>query len=282
MSADLLRADQQRKRMTADITHDLSTPLQIISGYMEMLEDGASLTPQRIDIIKTEIEHLRRLVSDLTTLSQVEAGGLEMQLQPVQPRLLLERLYQTYQPIAARQDVTLLLDAPAGAARQDQTPLFNTPAGSARQDETPLFNTPVSAASILVDEGRLLQVLKNLLDNALRHTPAGGQVSLRSVLSASAPALLSGIPSASASTSAPARVEILVSDTGSGIDPEDLPFVFERFYSADKARNASSGKMGLGLAICKALVEAMGGAITAESPGKGLGATIRLAFPAIK
>ena len=87
MSADLVQADQQRKRITADITHDLSTPLQIISGYIEMLEEGeVSLTPQRIDIIKTEIGHLRRLVDDLSTLTQVEAGGLDIQLQPVQPR----------------------------------------------------------------------------------------------------------------------------------------------------------------------------------------------------
>ncbi len=112
MSADLVQADQQRKRMTADITHDLSTPLQIISGYMEMLEEGeVTLTPQRIEIIKTEIGHLRRLVSDLSTLTQVEAGGLDIQVQPVQPAALLEQVYQTYQPIAARQGVELALDA---------------------------------------------------------------------------------------------------------------------------------------------------------------------------
>ena len=141
MSADLARVDEQRKRMTADITHDLSTPLQIISGYIEMLEEGeVTLTPQRIGIIKTEIEHLRRLVSDLTTLTQVEAGGLEIQAQPVQPSTLLERVFQAYQPIAARQGVELVLDIPG------------------------------SSPSILVDEGRMLQVLKNLVENALRYT----------------------------------------------------------------------------------------------------------------
>ena len=147
MSADLARSDQQRKRMTADITHDLSTPLQIISGYMEMLEDDeVTLTPQRIEIIKTEIEHLRRLVSDLSTLTQVEAGGLELQLQPVQPAALLEHIYQAYQPIAARQEVELVLEA------------------------------PTSLPCIQVDEVRMLQVLKNLMDNALRYTPKGGQI----------------------------------------------------------------------------------------------------------
>jgi signal transduction histidine kinase len=111
MSADLVQADEQRKRMTADITHDLSTPLQIISGYIEMLEGGeVALTPQRVEIIKTEIEHLRRLVSDLSTLTQVEAGGLKTS--PAGTVLLCssERIYQAYQPIAARQGVELVLE----------------------------------------------------------------------------------------------------------------------------------------------------------------------------
>jgi two-component system sensor histidine kinase BaeS len=230
MSADLAHADQQRKRMTADITHDLSTPLQIISGYMEMLEEHeVSLTPQRIEIIKTEIEHLRRLVSDLGTLTQVEAGGLELQLQPVQPASLLEHIYQTYQPIAARQGVELTLQAPA------------------------------SVPPIRVDELRMLQVLKNLVDNALRYTPAGGKITL--------------------SAAAGEQVELRVRDSGSGIEPEDLPYVFDRFYSADKARGGNVGKMGLGLAICKALVTAQGGAIAAESEGRGQGASMVMRFP---
>jgi two-component system sensor histidine kinase BaeS len=231
MSADLARSDQQRKRMTADITHDLSTPLQIISGYMEMLEDHeVTLTPQRIEIIKTEIEHLRRLVSDLGTLTQVEAGGLELQLQPVQPGSLLEHIYQTYQPIAARQGVILELEAPE------------------------------SVPAIRVDELRMLQVLKNLVDNALRYTPAGGKITL--------------------SAAAGEQVELRVRDSGSGIEPEDLPYVFDRFYRADKAREGNSGKMGLGLAICKALVTAQGGTIAAESAGKGQGASMVMRFAA--
>jgi len=174
MSADLTRADQQRKRLTADITHDLSTPLQIISGYIEMLEDGeVTLTPQRIDIIKTEIEHLRRLVGDMTTLTQVEAGALEITLQPVSPAALLQRIYQAYQPIAARSGVELILE----------------------QSEPLPF--------IQVDEGRMLQVLKNLVDNALRYTPAGGSINL--------------------SAAADARVQLRVKDTGTGIESEDRP-----------------------------------------------------------
>jgi signal transduction histidine kinase len=227
MSVDLVKADQQRKRMTADITHDLSTPLQIISGYIEMLEEGeVALTPRRIEILKTEIGHLRRLVGDLTILSQVEAGGLEIQLHPVQPAMLLERVYQAYEPIAVKQGIELTLELVE------------------------------SAPPVLVDEGRMLQVLKNLVDNALRHTPEGGEVALGLVVGD--------------------QVQLRVTDSGSGIEAEDLPYVFDRFYRADKARGANLGKMGLGLAISKALVTAQGGVISAESAGRDQGTTIMI------
>jgi len=231
MSADLVKADQQRKRLTADITHDLSTPIQILAGYMEMHEEGeVTLTPQRLEIIKTEIDHLRYLVGDLGTLTQVEAGGLDLLLQPVQPAALLEQIYQTYQPIAARQGVALKLVKPG-----------STPA-------------------ILVDDGRMLRVLKNLVDNALRYTSTGGWIELSVVMAD--------------------QVELQVKDSGSGIEAEDLPYVFDRFYRADKARGGDLGKMGLGLAICKALVTAMAGTISAESAGKDQGATFVIRFAA--
>lgn len=229
MSADLVLADEQRKRMTADITHDLGTPLQIISGYIEMLESGeVTLNQERIEILKTEIGHLRRLVGDLTTLTQIETGGFEINPQPVQPRILMEHTYATYHPIAAKQGVEIQLEL----------------------DE----NSP----QILVDEGRILQVLKNLMENALRYTKEGGKIYLMVLLSD--------------------QVELRVKDNGAGIDPEDLPYVFERFYRADKARSTNVGKMGLGLAICKALVTAQGGEIFVESAGKGQGITMIIKF----
>lgn len=239
MSTDLARVDEQRKRLTADITHDLSTPLQIIAGYIEMLEGGdVPLTPQRLEIIKTEVEHLRRLVGDLTTLTQVEAGGLDIQLQPASPAALLARVYHAYQPIAARQEVELRLDA---------------------SEVLP---------EIVVDEGRVVQVLKNLLENALRYTPAQGHIKLSAGLEGQS-------------------LHLSVTDTGAGIAAEDLPYVFDRFYRADKARDANTqgtkaGNLGLGLAICKALVAAQGGMITAESAGVGQGTTMRIAFPTNK
>ena len=104
----------------------------------------------------------------------------------------------------------------------------------------------------------MLQVLKNLVENALRYTSEGGKITL--------------------SLSSGDLIQLRVMDTGSGIDAEDLPFVFDRFYRADKSRGASSGKMGLGLAICKALVTAQGGTISAESAGKDQGTTILVSF----
>lgn len=231
MSADLARVDSQRKRLTADITHDLSTPLQIISGYIEMVEDETiQLTPQRIRIIKTELDHLRRLVSDLTTLSQAEGGGLTLQPEPIQPAELLDQLYSTYQPIAAGQGVTMRFADGGGA--------------------------PLTA-----DPGRLRQTIQNLVENALRYTLRGGEITL------------------SLQTEA-GRVKIAVTDTGSGIDPADIPYVFDRFYRVDPARDANAGKMGLGLSICRALTVAQGGTIAVRSAGKGKGTTFELSFPA--
>jgi signal transduction histidine kinase len=233
MSRELSQADEQRKRLTADITHDLSTPIQIISGYLEMAEDGkVELTPQRIDILKTELDHLRRLVGDLGTLTQMEAGRLDFQLQRVNPVNLIKSVHQTYQPIAAQQNVDLILE-------------------ESRKSK-----------DIFVDEGRTSQVLKNLIENAMRYTDRNGTITLSVIIND--------------------KVHILVKDNGSGIDTADLPYVFDRFYKADKSRSGNSGKMGLGLAICKAMVNAQGGVIKASSEGKGFGTTIDISFPVLK
>jgi len=146
----------------------------------------------------------------------------------MQPSTLMEHIYQAYQPIADRLEVELVLDAPA------------------------------SVPHILVDELRMLQVLKNLVDNALRYTPRGGKITFGATGSK--------------------QVQLWVRDNGAGIEAEDLPFVFDRFYRADKARGGNSGKMGLGLAICKALVIAQGGKIAAESAGRDQGTSMVITF----
>ena len=163
----------------------------------------------------------------------MEAGGLDIQLSPVQPGLLLERTHLAYQPIAERQGIELRLELPP------------------------------SLPEITVDEGRTLQVLKNLVENALRHTPKGGNIWLGAEHDGQ-------------------QVSMSVRDNGTGIDADDLPYVFERFYRADKARAGNSGKMGLGLAICKALVITQGGQITAQSAGKNQGTTMVITFDAVQ
>ena len=114
---------------------------------------------------------------------------------------------------------------------------------------------------VLVDEARMMQVLDNLLSNALRYTPAGGSITL-------------------SANAAGGRVQLAVADTGIGIEPQELPLIFERFHRADKSRHAENGESGLGLAIVKALVEAHGGRVWAESvPGQGT--TLRLELPGL-
>lgn len=230
MSADLATADRQRRQLTADITHDLSTPLQVIAGYIEMLEDDeVALTPQRIQIIMNEIELLRRLVGDLSLLTTADSKELQMQIEPTEPQALLEQVQQAFEAIARKKDITI------------------------RRSIAP--NTPM----ISVDQGRMVQVIGNLVDNALRYTPAGGTIELSAGMVQN-------------------QVEMRVKDSGSGIHPEDIPYIFDRFYKADKSRNGNSGKMGLGLAIAKALVSAQGGSIWIEPSTEARGTTFVIRF----
>jgi signal transduction histidine kinase len=233
MSLEVARVNMLRKQMTADIAHDLRTPLTVIAGYIESMRDGVlAPTSERLALIYAEIERLQTMVGDLRMLSQADAGELALNPQRVSPAALLERSAALFQHKAEQQGVILCVDVPT------QVP------------------------EIQVDEARVLQVLDNLLSNALRFTPAGGEICL--------------------ATRAEKDALILsVKDTGSGIAPEELPFIFDRFYRAEKSRHAEAGESGLGLAIVRALVEAHGGRVWAESP-PGKGATIYLEFPIIK
>lgn len=232
MSQEVARVNQQRKQMTADIAHDLRTPLTVISGYVEAMRDGVLRpSPERLDLIYSEIERLQSLVGDLRLLSLADAGELPLNPQPISPRVVLERAEALYCHQAEQIGVTIHVDA---------------------APELP---------DIRVDEARMMQVLDNLISNALRYTPAGGSLTL----------------SASA---AEKQVEICVSDTGTGIPPEEVPYIFDRFHRADKSRHTESGESGLGLAIVKALVEMHRGKVSAES-GPG-GTKVRLLFPAVE
>jgi two-component system sensor histidine kinase BaeS len=217
MSMDLARASQLRKQMTADLAHDLRTPLSILRGYTEGLQDGRLLgAPHLYTIMHGEVEHLQRLVEDLRVLSLADAGELPLNQRAVDPTALLERTGLAYVVQAEQHGIALRVEAPA------------------------------SLPSVAVDTDRMTQVLNNLVSNALRYTTEG-----EIVLGAQAD---------------DTHVRLTVRDTGSGIAPADLPFVFERFYRADKSRQRSeSDTSGLGLAITKALVEAHDGTISVES-----------------
>ena len=149
MSQKVATANQLRKQMTADIAHDLRTPLTVIAGYVESMRDGVlQPTPARLSLIYSEIEGLQHLVGDLRMLTQVDAGELPLHPQLISPRGLLAHAAETYEHRAGQQQVSLVLDTP---------------------DDLP---------DLKVDEGRMNQVFGNLLSNALRYTPAGGRITL--------------------------------------------------------------------------------------------------------
>jgi signal transduction histidine kinase len=225
MSADLAKANQARKQMTADIAHDLRNPLTVIGGYLESLQDGKlQPTPERFETMQTEVWHLQRLVEDLRTLSLADAGELKLYLQPVAPAELLERVAAAYQHQAEQQNIHLKVEVQS------------------------------NLTEINIDTERMEQVLGNLVSNALRYTPAGGEISL----SANQPF---------DEAQGEGGVVLCVKDNGSGIPPEILPHIFERSYRGDESR--SGDESGLGLAIAKSIVELHGGSIRAESDESG-------------
>jgi len=150
MSSEVARVNLLRKQMTADIAHDLRTPLTVIAGYIESMRDGVlQPTPERLALIYSEIEGLQNLVGDLKMLSQMDAGELPLHPQQIDVLSMLEHAAATFSHRAGQQGVELVVDAPA------------------------------DLPDVRVDEGRMMQVYANLLSNALRYTPAGGTISLR-------------------------------------------------------------------------------------------------------
>ncbi|MEO6063728.1 MAG: HAMP domain-containing sensor histidine kinase [Thermoflexales bacterium] len=147
MSADMDRLTQSRRQMTADIAHDLRTPLTVIGGYIESMRDGVlKPTQERLGIVAGEVQHLQRLVNDLGTLAQAEGGEMRLNREALAPASVLRTMARTYQPLAEKQGITVIVDAAPSLPR------------------------------INADPDRLTQVFGNLVTNALRHTPNGGTI----------------------------------------------------------------------------------------------------------
>ncbi len=231
MSSQLEQNELIRKNLVADVAHELRTPLSILRGRLESIQEGAIEPTQEIVLqLNDEVYRLTRLVNDLQQLSLADAGKLSLNMMDVQINDLLKRIIDNFSWLADEKNIDLHLSA----------------------------NEKIMAN---IDTDRMTQVFVNLIGNALRHTPENGNVEIK---------VERNNPHNS--------VLITVVDNGIGIDPELLPYIFDRFYRTDSARNRDQGGTGLGLSIAKGFVEAHQGRIWAESK-KNLGTAFIVEIP---
>ena len=218
MAANLEDAERQRRNLVADVAHELRTPVSNIQGYLEALKDGL-LQPDEgtIETIHGQVIHLGHLVEDLRLLAQAEAGALQLHRVPGRMPDLLRGSVDAVRPRAEAKGINLSLEA---------------------DEAMPLVD---------MDGTRISQVVNNLLENAIIHTPEGGSVAV------------------TAGVADDGMVRVTVTDTGRGIPPGDLDRVFDRFFRADPSRARATGGAGLGLTIAKQLVEAHGGSISVDN-----------------
>ncbi|WP_433176517.1 sensor histidine kinase [Actinoallomurus sp. CA-150999] len=228
MSEHLDRMERQRKAMVSDVSHELRTPLSNILGWLEAAQDGvAELDPALTASLIEEAALLRHIIDDLQQLALADAGRLRVHPEPVDAADLVEQIATVHRAAATAAGLALTTEV---------------------RGTLPLDADPV----------RLRQAVGNLISNAVRHTPAGGRVTLRAYADGG-------------------DVLIEVADTGPGIAPEHLPYVFDRFWRAEKSRSRQTGGSGLGLAIVRHLAEAHGGSATVRSePERGATFTLRL------
>ncbi len=257
MAQTLEQTEQRRLDLIGNVAHELRTPLSSIRSTLEALTDGV-LAPEPATFLSAQHEtaRLQRLVQDLEELSRVEAGQIPLNRQAVAIDELIEAVVERLQPQFEDKGVSLT---------------------SAASTDLPAVD---------VDPGRIMQVLLNLLGNALQYTPPGGRVSVQSsVISRQSPVINEVIEASHkpAIDHQPShtdnRLLITVQDSGIGISEGDMPHIFERFYRVDKSRSRAGGGSGIGLTISKHLVEAHGGRIWVESPGPGGGSSFFFTVP---
>ena len=222
MASALEHAEDLRRNMVADVAHELRTPLSLVQGNLRAILDGVyELNYQEILRVYDQTRLLSRLVNDLHELAQAEAKDLKLNRENVELEAIIQNTVGAFKPLAEDHEISLDVQLTG---------------------ELPILQ---------LDRERITQVLHNLLGNALRHTPSGGQIKIL------------------ATVDAQNQLEIIVEDTGEGIPAEHLPYIFNRFYKVDKSRERAKGGTGLGLAITRAIVEAHGGTIRALNVAHG-------------
>jgi len=232
MAEQLEMKEKSRKRLLADVAHELRNPLSIVQGNLEAWLDGViAPTPEQIASVYDETVLLNRLITDLRDLSLAEAGQLKLNLEDMDLAGLINAEVAVFQARCQEKDVSLYADAATDLPR------------------------------VKIDDDRIRQVLHNLLENALHFSAPGGSIKVRAIVGKDK------------------MVEVSVSDTGSGIEPDDLPKVFDHFYKADKARQRNYSGAGIGLALVRRYVELHGGSVRVESE-VGRGSTFSFTLPA--
>ncbi len=238
MAASLEEGEQRRQSMTADIAHELRTPLAVQRANLEAMLDGVyPLTTKNLGPVLEQNQLLTRLVADLRTIALADAGELNLNILPTDLNRIVSSVVERFRPQADRQQISLGIELDAAC--------------------------PVLEA----DRDRIEQILINLLNNALQYTPEGGEIRISTSCNTQTSGQLAGQF---------ALVEIR--DSGSGVPPDALPHIFERFYRVDRSRSREEGGTGLGLAIARKLAEAHGGNLIAANIPEG-GALFRLSLP---
>jgi two-component system phosphate regulon sensor histidine kinase PhoR len=230
---ELKRADEIRRDFVANVSHELRTPLSILRGYIETLRDDPEIPADEssriLEVMDRHSKRLGQLVDDLLTLAKLESGKSNLQLSEIDLPRLFADVTRDWEKKISEKKIKATVDLPA--------------------------NLP----TLYADEGRLQEVLYNLIDNAVKYAPEHGRICL-------------------SAAQRDHEIVLSVSDNGIGIASDDLPRIFERFYRVDKARSRALGGTGLGLSIVKHIAQLHGGRVEAESTN-GKGTTIRVVLP---
>ncbi len=233
LAVALEQTERRRLEVIGDVAHELRTPIATLEGYLEGLLDGVvEPTPDTLAMLHTQAGRLRRLVGDLQELSRAEARQIPLALQPIAPQRLVQSALEPLEGQFAEKGLELDI------------------------------HLPEDLPQVMADPARAMQILTNLLVNALRYTPAPGKIEM--VVGREGD-----------------MVAFRVTDTGVGLTPEQLAHIFERFYRVDKSRSRALGGSGIGLTIAQSLARAMGGDIRVASAGLGQGSSFTLTLPQV-